>query len=423
MTSSSFAVDLMENWQSEYLQFTLFILATVWLVQQGSTESKPLGKEGGESDEDQKVGDHAQADSPAWAKAGGLRTVVYSNSLLLLMTAIWSCSWLAQLVTGRVDYNAEQFDHHAGGALAVAVRGLVGLLEPDAAELAVGVPGRRLHDRLLDLAAPARLVPVQAGRRAARQHRRRGLGPPAQHREEAERRPHPALDPQAGRFRTPRQRAGTDHVRIAEELADHDPAGRPHDAGQLAQRGVLVGDLPEDRDEEGGVEAVVLVGERPGVPLARHDVRDPGPLGCAHRVVEHLLLDVEDVQDPAGLQPAGDREACSSRSRGRSRGPSRRVAGAALRRRRARVMKGCGASTQKRCPYGQADGWVRHQIAAPATTPRPTAAALAVARMPQAAARARSMTRSAARTVCGHSCEPAAACSSRTAASSPMAGR
>ena len=47
VTSSAFAVDVMENWQSEYLQFTLFILGTVWLVQRGSTESKPPGKEGG----------------------------------------------------------------------------------------------------------------------------------------------------------------------------------------------------------------------------------------------------------------------------------------------------------------------------------------------------------------------------------------
>ena len=110
-TSSAYLVDVMENWQSEYLQFTLFILATVWLVQKGSTESKPLGQEGGESDEEQKVGEHAEAGSPAWAKAGGLRTRVYSNSLVLVMTAIWLSSWLAQLVTGRVLFNAEQFDH------------------------------------------------------------------------------------------------------------------------------------------------------------------------------------------------------------------------------------------------------------------------------------------------------------------------
>ena len=30
----------MENWQSEYLQFMLFMLATIWLIQRGSPESK-----------------------------------------------------------------------------------------------------------------------------------------------------------------------------------------------------------------------------------------------------------------------------------------------------------------------------------------------------------------------------------------------
>jgi hypothetical protein len=112
VVSSAFWVDVMENWQSEYLQFVLFILVTVWLVQRGSTESKPPGQEGGESDAEQKVGEHADADSPAWAKTGGLRTLVYSNSLLALMLAIWVGSWFAQLVTGRVDYNADQLDHH-----------------------------------------------------------------------------------------------------------------------------------------------------------------------------------------------------------------------------------------------------------------------------------------------------------------------
>jgi len=111
-SSSAYLVDVMENWQSEYLQFTLFIFGTVWLVQRGSTESKPVGEEGGESDEKQKLGEHLQPDSPAWAKVGGLRTFVFSNSLVLVMGAIWVASWFAQLVTGRVQYNAEQFDHH-----------------------------------------------------------------------------------------------------------------------------------------------------------------------------------------------------------------------------------------------------------------------------------------------------------------------
>jgi hypothetical protein len=112
ITSSAFLVDVMENWQSEYLQFTLFIAATVWLVQRGSTESKPVDQAGMESGEEQKVGEHAGPDSPAWAKAGGWRLLVYSNSLLILMALIWVGSWFAQLVTGRIVYNAEQFDHN-----------------------------------------------------------------------------------------------------------------------------------------------------------------------------------------------------------------------------------------------------------------------------------------------------------------------
>jgi hypothetical protein len=112
VTSSSFGVDVMENWQSEYLQFTLFIFTTVWFVQRGSPESKPLDKMGGESDAEQRIGAHADADSPAWARVGGLRTALYSNSLVIVMATIWLLAWLSQSITGRVSYNAEQFDHH-----------------------------------------------------------------------------------------------------------------------------------------------------------------------------------------------------------------------------------------------------------------------------------------------------------------------
>jgi hypothetical protein len=110
--SSEYWVDVMENWQSEYLQFTLYILVTVWLLQRGSPESKPLDDAGAESDADQRIEKHARPDSPRWARVGGLRTTVYSNSLVAVMTTIWVLTWLAQSVTGRIAYNAEQLDHH-----------------------------------------------------------------------------------------------------------------------------------------------------------------------------------------------------------------------------------------------------------------------------------------------------------------------
>jgi hypothetical protein len=109
--SSAYGVAVMENWQSEYLQFTLFIGLTVWLVQRGSPESKELDKQGIESDRDQRVGQHARQDSPRWARADGLARRIYENSLLLVMGAAWLGTWVAQALTGLVEYNSEQLEH------------------------------------------------------------------------------------------------------------------------------------------------------------------------------------------------------------------------------------------------------------------------------------------------------------------------
>jgi hypothetical protein len=106
--SSSFAVDMAENWQSEYLQFFLYIVATVWLVQRGSPESKEPGLEGTESDREQRVGRYAKPTSPRWAVRGGWWERVYSRSLGLVMAALFLASWAAQSVAGWAAYNGEQ---------------------------------------------------------------------------------------------------------------------------------------------------------------------------------------------------------------------------------------------------------------------------------------------------------------------------
>jgi hypothetical protein len=111
VTSSAFAQDVMENWQSEYLQFLLFIMATIYLIQRGSPESKEPGREGPESDEEQKVGEHAEPSSPWPAKTRGAIHVLYSNSLLILMALLFLGSWFAQSVTGWTAYNSEQSEH------------------------------------------------------------------------------------------------------------------------------------------------------------------------------------------------------------------------------------------------------------------------------------------------------------------------
>jgi hypothetical protein len=114
VTSSDFGRAVMENWQSEFLQFTLFILATVWFVQKGSNESKRIENVGLESDRLQKVGGYAPENAPRWAKVRGWRQRLYENSLLLVMFSIFLLSWLAQSLTAWRGFNEEQGEHGEG---------------------------------------------------------------------------------------------------------------------------------------------------------------------------------------------------------------------------------------------------------------------------------------------------------------------
>lgn len=108
VASADYAVDITENWQSEYLQFLLYIVFTVWLLQKGSPESKSLDAAGRESDEQQRLEAYATSASPRWAVAGGLRTRLYSHSLALVMGVVFVGSWTAQSIAGWATYNEER---------------------------------------------------------------------------------------------------------------------------------------------------------------------------------------------------------------------------------------------------------------------------------------------------------------------------
>jgi hypothetical protein len=109
IVSSDYGRAVLENWQSEYLQFLLFILATMWLFERGSPESPP--EPGRDSDRQEKIGRYALKSSPKWAKVGGWRTAVYSYSLPLLMGSLFVASWFGHSVTGWTEYNDEQRMH------------------------------------------------------------------------------------------------------------------------------------------------------------------------------------------------------------------------------------------------------------------------------------------------------------------------
>jgi hypothetical protein len=110
--SPAFGGAVLENWQSEFLQFTTFILATVWLVQKGSNESKRLDAAGGESDQKQRVDGYAPDNAPALAKRSrDVLRWLYENSLVLAMASIFLLSWFGQSLNNWRGENETLREH------------------------------------------------------------------------------------------------------------------------------------------------------------------------------------------------------------------------------------------------------------------------------------------------------------------------
>ena len=120
-------VDVLENWQSEYLQFSLFILGTVWLLQTRLARvQRALTRAGLESDErpEARRARHKPGTRPG---VGAHRRVAHPPVLQLAAAGdggpSWVASWLGQSITGRVAYNADRFDHlQAAGSLGAVPR-------------------------------------------------------------------------------------------------------------------------------------------------------------------------------------------------------------------------------------------------------------------------------------------------------------
>src|SRR5688572_18341233 len=170
---------MMENWQSEYLQFTLFILLTVWLVQRGSPESKELHKAGRESDEEQKVGEHADPGSPRWPQGG--RDQAHD---LRELAAARDGRHMGRLLVRPGGHGGDRVQRRApwppaGRGLLGRVPDAPGVLGEDPAELAVRVLVRGLDGDPRGLPAPARLARVEARRRPTRRDGRRGVNDPS----------------------------------------------------------------------------------------------------------------------------------------------------------------------------------------------------------------------------------------------------
>ncbi|GIG91332.1 DUF6766 family protein [Plantactinospora endophytica] len=99
-----FAEAVFENWESEFLQMGAYVLLTAYLVQRGSSESKP------DPDTD-RPDDHAERatpDSPWPVRVGGLVLVLYRNSLSIALLLLFGASFVLHLLGGTAEYNEQQ---------------------------------------------------------------------------------------------------------------------------------------------------------------------------------------------------------------------------------------------------------------------------------------------------------------------------
>jgi hypothetical protein len=98
-----------ENWESEFLQMSAYVLLTIWLREKGSSESKNLS--GTESVDKDPRDSRARKGVPSPVRRGGWRLRIYENSLSLAFAALFLLSISLHAVQGVRQYNIEEKEH------------------------------------------------------------------------------------------------------------------------------------------------------------------------------------------------------------------------------------------------------------------------------------------------------------------------
>jgi len=105
LVSGHFLQATFENWESEFFQMALFVILTIYLKQEGSSESRPM-----EDPPRDKEGEcEPLKDSPWPVKKGGLALLFYKYSLSITLTVLFLISFGLHWYGSFLDYNEQQF--------------------------------------------------------------------------------------------------------------------------------------------------------------------------------------------------------------------------------------------------------------------------------------------------------------------------
>jgi hypothetical protein len=109
LQTGDFVEATFENWESEFLQMGMYVVLTAFLVQRGSSESKPIDGPAPQ-DADPRRADRRR-NVPWPVRRGGPALAVYENSLALLFLLLFVLSISLHAVGGARAYSAEQAAH------------------------------------------------------------------------------------------------------------------------------------------------------------------------------------------------------------------------------------------------------------------------------------------------------------------------
>lgn len=107
ITTGHFVSATFENWESEFLQMTIYVLLTIWLRQRGSSESKKLD---GTEDVDREP--EIRPGAPWPVRKGGLILTLYKHSLSIVLSLLFLISFYLHL---EGSYAAHREDALAKG--------------------------------------------------------------------------------------------------------------------------------------------------------------------------------------------------------------------------------------------------------------------------------------------------------------------
>jgi hypothetical protein len=109
LVTGHFGEATFENWESEFLQMSAYVMLTAFLFQRGSAESKDPDEAERERDDPRSAAELAAAPWPV--RHGGWVRRLYGQSLSIAFALLFLASFVLHAVAGLPEFNAERLAH------------------------------------------------------------------------------------------------------------------------------------------------------------------------------------------------------------------------------------------------------------------------------------------------------------------------